>query len=284
MPVRAFNGSSSNPARLKGCLAVLLTLASGMKPAIAEEPRPDPLPQSGWQFNLVGFAWMPSITGSATVRGRGFDDNASFTEIVRKSESVLAFMSHIEAQKDGFGMFVEPIWMKLGFGSPNNVLFTKLTTDITYVEFGGFYRPFQGVAGPARHPWFVDALVGARYTNLKASLSLSSLVGGSSFSQSKSWVDPFIGARARIEMTPGWDFQLRGDVGGFGVGSQFSWNLVALVGHRFGGFRGGDRRLQGPLSGLQDRQRRQGIPVEQHSLGTCNRAECDVLIGGQNET
>jgi hypothetical protein len=233
MPVRAFNGSSSNPARLKGCLAVLLTLASGMKPAIAEEPRPDPLPQSGWQFNLVGFAWMPSITGSATVRGRGIDDNASFTEIVRKSESVLAFMSHIEAQKDDFGMFVEPIWMKLGFGSPSDVLFTKLTTEITYVEFGGFYRPFQGVAGPARHPWFVDALVGARYTNLEASLSLSSLVGGSSFSQSKSWVDPFIGARARIEMTPGWDFQLRGDIGGFGVGSQFSWNLVALVGHRF---------------------------------------------------
>lgn len=231
--VKVRNRLSPDRAGLTCWLATLLMLAGAVKPATAEEPRPDPPAQSGWQFNLVSFAWLPSITGSIAVRGASFADNASFSELIRKSESVLAFEGHVEAWKNRFGVFLEPIWMKLGFGSPHDILFTKLTTEITYVEFGGLYRAFEGVAGPANHRWSIDALAGGRFTDLEATLSLSSQIGGAALSQSKSWVDPFIGARARIEMTPTWDFSLRGDIGGFGAGSLFSWNLVALVGHRF---------------------------------------------------
>jgi hypothetical protein len=219
----------SKPAWVQGLL-VLLMLTGAAQTATAEDQKPDPAAQSGWQFNVVGFAWLPSVTGSVTVRGHEAQDNASFTDIVEKSDSILAFMSHVEAQKDRFGLFVEPIWMRLGFGSKADALISNLTTEITYVEFGGFYRALEGVAGPANRHWFIDALAGGRYTNLSVSASLND---GSSPSQSKSWVDPFIGARVRLEMTPTWDFQLRGDIGGFGAGSQFSWNLVALIGHRF---------------------------------------------------
>jgi hypothetical protein len=34
-------------------------------------------------------------------------------------------------------------------------------------------------------------------------------------------------------MTPGWDFNLRDDIGGLGAGKLFSWYLVTFVGHRF---------------------------------------------------
>ena len=214
-------------------LAALIVLAGAVGRAAAYEPPPALYAQSGWQFNITPFAWLPSITGSVTIRGNSFDDNASFGDLIRKSDSVLAFDMHTEAQKGRFGVFVEPIWMKLGFGTQRDLLFTELKTEITYVEFGGFYRAFEGVAGPANHRWAVDALAGGRFTNLGATLSLSSDIGGGSLSQWKSWVDPFIGARARIEMTPTWDLSLRGDVGGFGVGSLFSWNLVWLIGHRF---------------------------------------------------
>lgn len=181
----------------------------------------------------MSFAWLPSVSGSTTIRGRSFDDNARFIDIVRKSDSLLAFMGHVEAQKDNFGIFLEPIWMKLGFGAPKDILFTKLTTEIAYVEFGGFYRALQGAVGSANKPYFVDVLAGGRFTDIGAELSLSSLVGGSSVTQSVSWVDPFIGARARLEIAPAWDVQLRADIGGFGAGSNFSWNIVGLIGHRF---------------------------------------------------
>jgi hypothetical protein len=46
-----------------------------------------------------------------------------------------------------------------------------------------------------------------------------------------SWVDPVVGARIRHQFAPTWDFALSGDVGGFGVGSKFSWQVLALLEH-----------------------------------------------------
>ena len=40
------------------------------------------------------------------------------------------------------------------------------------------------------------------------------------------WVDPLVGGRVRMEIAPGHELFVRGDVGGFGVGSQFSWQAV----------------------------------------------------------
>ena len=39
------------------------------------------------------------------------------------------------------------------------------------------------------------------------------------------WVDPFVGIRVRHELSPGHELQFLGDVGGFGAGSDFSWQL-----------------------------------------------------------
>lgn len=30
-----------------------------------------------------------------------------------------------------------------------------------------------------------------------------------------------------------WDLSLRGDIGGFGIGSDFTWQMTALLGYRF---------------------------------------------------
>ncbi len=44
------------------------------------------------------------------------------------------------------------------------------------------------------------------------------------------WVDPIVGARARLNLTRWLYLGLQGDVGGFGVGSQITWNVQAGVG------------------------------------------------------
>jgi hypothetical protein len=41
------------------------------------------------------------------------------------------------------------------------------------------------------------------------------------------WVDPLVGFRIRHQMLPGQELVFRADVGGFDVGSQFSWNVLA---------------------------------------------------------
>jgi len=44
------------------------------------------------------------------------------------------------------------------------------------------------------------------------------------------WVDPVVGARIRHQIAPGRELTLIGDVGGFGAGSEFSWQAVATYG------------------------------------------------------
>jgi hypothetical protein len=47
------------------------------------------------------------------------------------------------------------------------------------------------------------------------------------------WVDPLVGARIRHRLAAGQELLLRADVGGFGVGSQFSWNALAAYSWEF---------------------------------------------------
>ena len=44
------------------------------------------------------------------------------------------------------------------------------------------------------------------------------------------WVDPFVGFRLRHEMGPSKELSLEADFGGFGVGSDFSWQVVGTYG------------------------------------------------------
>ena len=43
------------------------------------------------------------------------------------------------------------------------------------------------------------------------------------------WLDPFVGLRWRWSFTDQLQLSVRGDVGGFGVGSDFAWKAAALL-------------------------------------------------------
>jgi hypothetical protein len=51
--------------------------------------------------------------------------------------------------------------------------------------------------------------------------------------KSVSWVDPLVFARLRHQFTPGLNFFVSGDVGGFDVGSKFSWQVLAALDYEF---------------------------------------------------
>jgi hypothetical protein len=84
----------------------------------------------------------------------------------------------------------------------------------------------------------LDVLGGARYWYQEADLSFDiagaldigdlQVIGARGFARSGSvdWIDPVIGARVRYAVAPGHEFFLRGDIGGFGVGSEFSWQAI----------------------------------------------------------
>ena len=74
-----------------------------------------------------------------------------------------------------------------------------------------------------------DLLAGGRYTHLDIELDFKRI---GTRDESKDWVDPFVGAVTEIGLTDKLSFRVRGDVGGFGVGSDVTVHSVGLLGYK----------------------------------------------------
>ena len=81
-------------------------------------------------------------------------------------------------------------------------------------------------------PWF-DLGAAARITDIKADLDIQTVAGGREASNRKTWVDPVIIARAQTPLEQKFILEFRGDIGGFGVGSDLTWQIQANAGYRF---------------------------------------------------
>jgi opacity protein-like surface antigen len=76
-----------------------------------------------------------------------------------------------------------------------------------------------------------EALAGGRYNYVKSEVEILSLLKSK---ESQDWVDPIVGIRLRAGLTEKLSLRVRGDIGGFGIGSasDFAWNVVAFLGYQ----------------------------------------------------
>ena len=210
----------------------------------------DPEP---WRFNVALYGWAISISGNVTARNQTLDTNASFIDLVQKSDSLGGFMGYFEASKGRVGFYSDLVYTKLGFGAGqtsyrnpiaglkiSTTVNAALTTELFIIEMGGVYELYRW---PGSQGSFtaVDAVGGFRYWNLSADASFDALINvdlshlhiqrsGSiavAHADAIQWVDPVLGFRVRHQFTPNQQIFVRGDIGGFGLGgSQFSWQAV----------------------------------------------------------
>ncbi len=80
----------------------------------------------------------------------------------------------------------------------------------------GFYR------FPISHQ-SIDFLFGARY------YSQDIKVPPTPVALREDWVDPIVGGRWIAPLSEKWTLLIRGDIGGFGAGSDLSWQAKALL-------------------------------------------------------
>jgi hypothetical protein len=225
-------------------------------PARADgEPRPlrTFAPPSGWEYQFTPYGWLPWVSGNAVVEGREFTVAQNPAQVLESLNMV--WMSYMQAKKGPLTLFNDTMYASLGSSdsllhsrtfSPHvsGTLGAALSADYRYwtVEFGGMYEVMQWNSGysASRAPDTVlELLAGGRYwhqdldvdVDVAGTLNLSGLTvsGGRALAQSGSidWVDPFIGARLRWQPAPGEEVALRGDVGGFGAASKFTWQVLA---------------------------------------------------------
>ena len=208
--------------------------------------------ESKWEFDVIPYSYMSALKGDVTIKGTKASVDMSFGDIWDNLK--FGGMTHIEAKKDKWGLFLDATNMKLetdisgsrSFTGPLGQRTLELLADADIsmeqlaIEFGGSYQFAKTPVGPDQGGMmYLDVLVGGRYWYLSTDVDIGLVLDGSggtiakniSQSGSKEWIDPFVGLRARIQLTKKLMLALRGDIGGFSVGSQFTWNASGYFGY-----------------------------------------------------
>ena len=248
-----------NCSKLATALALATSVVSWTS-AWAEEPVPMvPDATSGWTLSFTTYSWLPWMSGQTGVRGRTFDVQATPVDVIKALDwsSIPVWMSYAELRNGRFALFNDIVYSKLagsaGFERSRQgpLLAGAVRADVdadyeqTTLEFGAAYEVWsEGAAKSAGHT-AVDILGGVRYwrqeldvsADISASATLQGPLGIVDLTRSGNriiaksgtvdWVDPFVGARLRYDIDAAQSVAVRGDIGGFGVGSDFSWQAIA---------------------------------------------------------
>lgn len=200
------------------------------EPPAAEEPR-----LGGWRFTLAPYLWLPGVQGRMTIDGETtqIDQTVGDTLDLLGSLEAGGFMSHVEARKDDLGFFVNFEFLGIlttqtigprGLGEVRAKLLEY------FVEYGASYRVIEVPTsiGPERPIW-VELLAGGRWNRISSELAFSRLPQDS---KSKiEFMDPIVGGKFLVPFYGNrsagtFGVRFRGDIGGFGAGSDLSWSLL----------------------------------------------------------
>ena len=161
-------------------LWLLLGLGSAQAADLAPPPpaaAPLPVP-TGWTYRFTPYGWLTALNGRQTIRGRSFKVNATFVDIVEKSDTLVALMGDFEAKNGPVTLYADLVWSNIGADRSNvktRRLFPGISVttarsldldiDMAIAEAGAFYE--IGRYGPVAF----ELLAGARYWYQEASLS-----------------------------------------------------------------------------------------------------------------
>ena len=173
-----------------------------------------------WKFNLAPFyLWAMGMNGHATIGENVSAVDVDFDQIVDGLESM--FIVHFEGMHESnFGFLTDINYVSLG-GSQSLPANSTLDVDMdmTIAELSGLYRMKN------ENDAF-DLIAGVRYVKIDMGLKINSITA---LSPEIDWVDPLIGARWMRDINEEWSVLVRGDIGGFGVSSDFTWQALGLV-------------------------------------------------------
>lgn len=235
------------------------TFAADIAPAPVYKA-PPPVAVNPWRFDFTPYGWMPSLNGSSTIKGHTADLDASFFGTIIHREipkELFGLMTAFEARNDRFSIIGDFTYLLLGVdksGSRSATLGERInigadaaldtTIKMVIFELAGAYeigRWGSPLGGPGSST-ALDVYGGGRFwwqqaevnIGLTAALTLDlprrgfTVEGGRAVAKSGdvTWVDPIVGLRLRHQFGPGSELTLSGDVGGFGAGSQFSWQAL----------------------------------------------------------
>jgi hypothetical protein len=178
-----------------------------------------------WNFLIEPYLLIPNMDGEVAVRRLpAVDVDADAGDIFGQL-------------KFGAMLYFEAINPKNTFVYSSDLIYMDLEQDVEsglLINSGNVSskQVVWELAALARLALWLDIGIGGRIVSLESKVELQTINGSESGSINKLWVDPIVIVRSQGVVHENWLLSFRGDLGGFGMGSDFTWQLQPNVGYK----------------------------------------------------
>lgn len=180
-------------------------------PAPRPPPQVAPEPEGRFTFALEPYFWFIGSDGSANITSGSNRIHSSINTMWDSMDSSWGLRAD---------MGPEPGPYRILFDSN----YQSISGDLPSGSLHAYHSMFEGdIAWRTSSKDLLDPLIGARYTDID--LVRINDITDTANSESTGWFDPVVGARGRLPIADRLEIDWRADVGGFGVGSDYTVQL-----------------------------------------------------------
>lgn len=182
---------------------------------------------SPWSCKVALYGWLQAVEGDVAARGISTPVDISIDDILSNLD--VALMGVIEVGYGRWSLVADSAYVELSANEPTPFGLVASSFDVNYTQLvGNYVTAYELMKTDCQR---LDVYAGIRATLLDLEFDL----GPFNRSEDKGWVDPIIGARYQAELGHSFFMRALGDIGGFGVSSDVTWQAMAGFGYRFNG-------------------------------------------------
>lgn len=168
-------------------------------------------------------SWISGVNGDAGVKGIITEQDLSFTDILKDLNMMASGSIYFRYQR--WEIFADGLYLKIGDTADlRGILFDSARVSLKQA----FSEQFLGFRLINCEDGYLSIFAGARWNYMQGDLHLRHgilLRTGRRFSDDIEWTDPVIGAGGRVHLWKPVSFWAKGDIGGFGAASDFTWQV-----------------------------------------------------------
>lgn len=195
----------------------------------AQDSLKKPAPVEKWSFLVEPYLMFPNMKGQTGVGNLpDVSVDADPGDIFSKLQ--IGAMLNLEAHNNKWALGSDLIYMNL----EQDVMPGKL---INSGKINAKQLAWEVMGLRRLTPW-LEVGIGGILNSVQSGVNINiNNIGGGNTNRNKkltqTWYDPMLIARIQSAAGKKFIYQLRGEIGGFGIGSDFAWQIQAYAGYRF---------------------------------------------------
>lgn len=197
------------------CLVSAVTCASAVPESLGSEGG-----KGDWDIQFRPYVWTADISGDVGVGPLETDVDVDFDDIFSSLDGTWASTIDVRRRGGKWSFFLDTFYLRLD--PDTGPAIKEVTIEQAILDGWVGYRLYE-----SEETWF-EISGGLRWFYLKNEIDLNA---GPKFGKSTDWFDPHGGFRFKHYFTDKFYTGGGADIGGFGVGSELTWQTAIVFGY-----------------------------------------------------